>query len=114
MDNKAKAYKIPRAVLAQMTGNNPQAIKAFENMEASINYLPGDLEAALIQALDAAMQAAMMANQIKQDLAPYLQAVAVPVEQSTPLSVVAINIANQGYLSTIGGACDCPTTLQPI
>lgn len=114
MDNKAKAHKIPRSVLARMTDDNPQAIKALENIEMSIKRLPSDLEAALIQALDAAMQAAMMANQIKQDLAPYLQAVAVPVEQSAPLSAVSINIDDQGYLSAIGGACDCPATLQPI
>ena len=86
-----KTFKIPRDVLAQITGGNPQAIKAFENIEANSNGLPQDMADLAIQiegAASQAEQAAILATQamaiinqtIADNQAP-LQGVSVPSER---------------------------------
>lgn len=100
-DNK-KTLRIPRAVLAQMTKDNPQAIKALEGLQLSVfDLLPADIAAIVERAASEAMQAAMIANQLREQIQPQLQPVAVPLEQSN-------------YLQAVNGSCDCSYPLQAI
>ena len=106
-----KVYKIPRDVLAKMTGNNPQAIAALENSQNMAERTPQEMEDILIrierateqaeQAAQIATQSAAIAQQLLSDLAPQLNAVSVPQEQSDALNAVSVTI-------------DCPIQLMPI
>ena len=97
-----KTLRIPRSILAEMTNNNPQAIKAMEGLQLSaFDLLPTDIADIIQRAAADAMQAAMIANQLRQELSPYLAAVSVPQETSN-------------YLQAVNGACDCNNQLQAV
>lgn len=97
-----KVLRIPRSILAEMTNNNPQAIKAMEGLQLGVfDLLPNDIQDIIQRAAEDAMQAAMIANQLRQELSPYLATVSVPIEQSN-------------YLQAVNGACDCNNQLQAV
>lgn len=86
-----KQLKIPRSVIAEMVNGNPQAVIALEKMQlATFDLLPEDIRGVIEGAAADAMQAAMIANQIRDQLAPYLQAVGVPLEQASYLTAVNV------------------------
>lgn len=119
-----KTFKIPRDVLAQITGGNSQAIKAFESIEATSNGIPQDMADLVIQiegAASQAEQAAILANQalaiinqmIADNQAP-LQAVSVPSEHSDSLQAVSVSIYQDEHLQTVSSPYDCQTQLIPV
>lgn len=88
-----KTLKIPRSILAQMTNDNPQAIKALEQLQLSaFDLLPQDIQQIIQTAAADAQQASIIANQLRQQLSPYLQAVSVPIAQQTQLQAVSSSI----------------------
>lgn len=112
MADNRPVSKLPRAVLAKMTDNNPQAIKAFENIEKSVTETnPKDIADLIIridgitnqaeQATIIATQLTAIAQQLIADIRPTLNAVSVPLEPSDHLQ--AVNVSN-----------DCHQTLTPI
>lgn len=119
-----KTFKIPRDVLAQITGNNPQAIKAFENIEATSNGLPQDMADIVIQIESAASQAEQAAilatqavaiiNQMVADNQAPLQAVSVPSERSDSLQAVSVSMYQDSQLQTVSSPYDCQTQLIPV
>ena len=106
-----KTFKIPRDILAQITQNNPQAIKAFENIEATSNGLPQDMADLVIQiegAASQAEQAAILAtqavaiiNQLMADNQSPLQAVSVPSEPINNLQAVSVSLDCQNQLQAV-------------
>lgn len=106
-----KVYKIPRNVLAEMTNNNPQAIKALENIEQVTERSPIEIADIIIKIESAASQAEQaiiiatqltgITQQLIADIRPTLNAVSVPLEPSDHLQ--AVNVSN-----------DCHQTLTPI
>lgn len=119
-----RTFKIPRDVLAQITGNNPQAIKAFENIEVVTNDVPQDMADLVIQiegAASQAEQAAILAtqavaiiNQMVADNQAPLQAVSVPSERSDSLQAVSVSIHHDEQLQAIYSPYDCQTQLIPV
>lgn len=119
-----KVYKIPRDVLAKMTDNNPQAIAALENSQNMAERTPQEMEDILIrierateqaeQAAQIATQSAAIAQQLLSDLAPQLNAVSVPQEQSDALNAVNASIEQDNQLQPVGNYQDCPIQLMPI
>lgn len=103
-----RTFKIPRDVLAQITGNNPQAIKAFENIEATSNAFPDDMADIVIRiesAEEQAEQSTIIANQVAAiisqaiaDIRPTLNAVSVPLEPSDYLQAVSVSIDCQNQI----------------
>lgn len=88
-----KSLRIPRSILAEMTNNNPQAIKVMEGLQLSaFDLLPADIQQIIQKAADDAMQAAMIANQLRQQLSPYLQVVSVPMQAQAQLQAVSSSI----------------------
>lgn len=106
-----KVYKIPRNVLAQMTNDNPQAIRALENISDTTERTPQDVEDILIkvtiateaaeQATQIAVQTTATAQQIIADIRPTLNAVSVPTEQSDSLQAVNVSIDCQNQIIPI-------------
>lgn len=119
-----KTFKIPRDVLAQITGSNTQAIKAFENIEATSNGIPQDMadlaiqiEGAASQAEQAAIlatQAVAIINQMITDNQAPLQAVSVPSERSDSLQAVSVSIHHDSQLQAIYSPYECQTQLIPV
>lgn len=119
-----KAYKIPRNILAEMTNNNPQAIAALENIEITTGRTPQQIEELLIsivslgekaeQAAQIATQSTAIAQQLLSDLAPQLNAVSVPQEQSDALNAVNVSIEQDNQLQPVGNYQDCHIQLMPI
>lgn len=123
-----KVYKIPRDVLAKMTDNNPQAIAALENSQNVAERTPQEMEDILIrieraterateqaeQAAQIATQSAAIAQQLLRDLAPQLNSVSVPQEQSDTLNAVNVSIEQDNKLQPVGSYQDCPIQLMPI
>tara|TARA_R110002051_G_scaffold325582_2_gene429065 strand:- start:10160 stop:10543 length:384 start_codon:yes stop_codon:yes gene_type:complete len=119
-----KTFKIPRDVLAQITGNNPQAIKAFENIEANSNGLPQDMADLVVQiegAASQAEQAAILAtqavaiiNQMIADNQAPLQAVSVPSERYDSLQAVSVSIYQDEQLQIVSSPYDCQIQLIPV
>lgn len=119
-----KTFKIPRDVLAQITGNNPQAIKAFESIEATSNALPEDMADIVVQIESAASQAEQAAilatqavaiiNQMIADNQPPLQAVSVPSERSDSMQAVNVSIYQDEQLQSVNNPYDCQTQLIPV
>lgn len=119
-----KAYKIPRNILAEMTNNNPQAIAALENIEITTGRTPQQIEELLIsivslgekaeQAAIIATQSTAIAQQLLSDLAPQLNAVSVPQEQTDVLNAVNVSIEQDNQLQPVGNYQDCPIQLMPI
>ncbi|WP_372844804.1 hypothetical protein [Psychrobacter sp.] len=119
-----RTFKIPRDVLAQITGGNTQAIKAFENIEVVTNDVPQDMADLVIQiegAASQAEQAAILATQavaiinqkITDNQAP-LQAVSVPSERSDSLQAVNVSIYQDEQLQSVSSPYDCQTQLIPV
>lgn len=112
MADSRRVSKLPRAVLAKMTDNNPQAIRAFENIEtAVIETNPQEIADLIIridgvtdqaeQAIIIATQLNAIAQQLIADIRPTLNAVNVPSEPSDHLQAVNVSI-------------DCQTQLLPV
>lgn len=112
MADNRKVSKLPRAVLAEMTNNNPQAIRAFENMETAVTETnPQEIADLIIridsvtdqaeQAVIIATQLTAIAQQLIADIRPTLNAVSVPSEPSDCLQAVNVSI-------------DCQTQLLPV
>lgn len=112
MADSRRVSKLPRAVLAKMTDNNPQAIRAFENIEtAVIETNPQEIADLIIridgvtdqaeQAIIIATQLNAIAQQLIADIRPTLNAVSVPLEPSDSLQAVNVSI-------------DCQTQLTPV
>lgn len=108
-----RTFKIPRDVLAQITGGNPQAIKAFENIEMVANEAPQNTADLIIQIEGAASQAeqaailatqasAIIAQMIADNQAP-LQAVSVPSEPQVCLQAVSVSLDCQNQLIPVQG-----------
>lgn len=108
-DNK-RITRLPREVLAKMTDNNPQAIRAFENIENSITITnPKEIADLIIridgitdkseQAVIIATQLTAIAQQLIADIRPTLSAVSVPLEPSDYLQ--AVNVSNDCYQALI-------------
>lgn len=104
-----KTFKIPRDILAQITSGNPQAIKAFENIEVVTNKTPQDFADIIVRVEGAASQAEQaviiatqltaIAQQLIVDIRPTLNAVSVPLEPSDYLQ--AVNVSNDCYQALI-------------
>lgn len=119
-----KTFKIPRDVLAQITGGNPQAIKAFESIEVTSNSIPQDMADLVIQiegAASQAEQAAILAtqavaiiNQMIADNQAPLQAVSVPSERYDSLQAVSVSTYQDEQLQTVSSPYDCQTQLIPV
>ena len=112
MADSRRVSKLPRAVLAKMTDNNPQAIRAFENIEtAVIETNPQEIADLIIridgvtdqaeQAVIIATQLTAIAQQLIADIRPTLNAVSVPLEPSD-------------YLQAVNVSMDCQTQLLPV
>lgn len=119
-----KTFKIPRDILAQITQNNPQAIKAFENIEATSNNTPQNLEDIFIQienSTSQAEQAAILAtqavaiiNQLMADNQAPLQAVSVPSELINNLQAVSVSNYQDNHLQIVSSPYDCQTQIIPV
>lgn len=112
MADTKKVSKLPRAVLAKMTDNNPQAIRAFENIESAVTETnPKEIADLIIridgvtdqaeQAVIIATQLTAIAQQLIADIRPTLNAVSVPSEPQTYLQAVSVSL-------------DCQTQLIPV
>ena len=117
-------FKIPRDVLAQMTGGDPRAIRALENIEVVASEAPQNTADLIIQiegAASQAEQAAILATQavaiieqmITDNQVP-LQAVSVPSEHSDYLQAVSVSIYQDDHLQTVSSPYDCQTQLIPV
>lgn len=97
VDNK-KVFKLPRHLLAIIANDNPQAIKALENLETQVGQtLPEQVEI-LTKAVE------VLADELQGAYAVALQALAV-----------AHNTQNHnGYLGTVGVSEQAPFFLEPI
>lgn len=102
MADNRPVSKLPRAVLAKMTDNNPQAIKAFENIEKSVTETnPKDIADLIIridgvtdqaeQATIIATQLTAIAQQLIAGIRPTLNTVNVPLEPSDHLQAVNVS-----------------------
>ena len=124
MVNNPKVYKIPRNVLAQMTNDNPQAIKALENISDTTERTPQEMEDIVIRlegAIEQAEQAIIMAGQavsilnqaIADNQAP-LQVVSVPSERYDSLQAVSMSIYQDEQLQSVSSPYDCQNQLIPV
>lgn len=110
-----KTLKIPRDVLAQMTNNNPQAIKALEKLQLSVfDLLPDDIQQIIETAAADAQQAATIANQLRQEAMPYLSAVSVPISPDSALQPVSLSMIHQDQLQAVSSPCDCDYQLPAV
>lgn len=99
---KRVTLKLTRDALAKAFNNDMQAIKAMEGLQAqTFDILPTDIAQIIQQAAADAQQASMIANQLRQQLSPYLQAVSVP-------------IAQQAQLQAVSSSCDCNYQLPAV
>lgn len=92
VDSRQKVFRLPRHLLAVIANDNPQAIKALENLEVEIHQtLPERLELLqqAVESLDDSLQSAVMVA---------YQALAV-----------ASNAQSDGYLPmvAVGGDVGC-------
>lgn len=99
VDNKVKkAFKLPRHLLAVIANDNPQAIKALENLEIQVGQtLPEQVEI-LQKAVD--------------DLDHNLQNAVVVAYQA--LATAENAQKNNGYLGAVGVSEQAPFFLEPI
>lgn len=100
VDNKAKkAFKLPRHLLAIIANDNPQAIKALENLEIqTMQTLPEQVEI-LQKAVD--------------DLDQNLQNAVMVAYQALAVAHNAQK-QNNGYLGAVGVSEQAPFFLKPI
>ena len=112
MADNRPVSKLPRAVLAKMTDNNPQAIKAFESIEKSVTETnPKDIADLIIridgitdqaeQATIIATQLTAIAQQLIADIRPTLNAVSVPLELSDTMQAVNVSIDSYHSLQPV-------------
>lgn len=102
LNSKGTLLKISREVLAKMTNNNPQAIKAMEGLQSqAFDAIPKDIADIIERAAADAMQATMIANQMREQFKPYLQAVSAPQGQTS-------------YLQSVNNTCECNQQLSVI
>lgn len=106
-----RTFKIPRDVLAKITGNNPQAIKAFENIEANANDAPKDMADLVIQIEGAVSQADQAAILATQAVAIINQMIA---DNQAPLQAVSVPSEPSDYLQAVNVSIDCQTQLLPV
>lgn len=119
-----KVYRLPRSILAKMADDNPQAIKALENMELVAARTPEEIEQILLSIIDTASQAeqaaiiatqsAVIAQQLLSELLPQLNAVSVPQTQSDILNAVSMSINQDNQLQAVGNYQDCSTQIIPV
>lgn len=119
-----KVYRLPRSILAKMADDNPQAIKALENMELVAARTPEEIEQILLSIIDTASQAEQaaiiatqsvaIAQQLLSELLPQLNAVSVPQTQSDILSAVSMSINQDNQLQAVGSYQDCSTQIIPV
>ncbi|WP_131669253.1 hypothetical protein [Psychrobacter pygoscelis] len=100
-----KRLKLPRATLAKITGNDPQAIKAFEGMQSQVfEQNPAEIKVifdSIAEVMAQTIQATIIAHQVAQEQTPYLQAVGVPIESSFNLNPVNLPHDETNYLVTV-------------
>ena len=112
MADSRRVSKLPRAVLAKMTDNNPQAIRAFENIEIAVTETnPQEIADLIIridgvtdqaeQAIIIATQLTAIAQQLIADIRPTLNAVSVPLEPSDYLQAVNVSIDSYHSLQPV-------------
>ena len=98
--------KIPRHILAKMTGGDNQAIKAFENMEFQTLSLPEQvayLQTALAMAQNDIIYSTRLANEALDAIKSLQRLPPVPVqaEQSQYLPPVSYQSSTNNYLSPV-------------
>lgn len=106
-----RTFKIPRDVLAQITGGNPQAIKAFEGIETVANDTPQDMADLVIQIEGAASQAEQAAILATQAVAIINQMIA---DNQAPLQAVSVPSEPSDYLQAVNVSIDSYHSLQPV
>lgn len=102
VDNKAKkAFKLPRHLLAIIANDNPQAIKALENLETQVGQtLPEQVET-LTKAVE------VLTDELQGAYAVAVQALAVAEKQAQNaplggyLGAVAVAVDSCDYLATV-------------
>ena len=110
-----KTFKIPRNLLMIVFNGDMQAVRAMEKLQLSaFELLPQDIAEIIERAAADAMQAAMIANQIRQDVMPYLSPVSVPVLPDMALSPVNVSTTHQDQLQAVNGQYDCNQTLGTV
>ena len=110
-----KTFKIPRQVLMVVFNGDMQAVKAMENLQLSaFDLLPQDIQQIIETAAADAQQAAMIANQLRQEAMPYLSAVSVPISGDTPLQPVSLSRAHQEQLHAVSAPCECIDSLPAV
>lgn len=99
---RKRALKLTRSALTKAFDDDMQAVKAMEGLQAqTFDILPTDIAQIIQQAAADAQQASMIANQLRQQLSPYLQAVSAP-------------IAQQAQLQAVSSSCDCNYQLPAV
>lgn len=110
-----RTFKIPRQVLMVVFNGDMQAVKAMENLQLSaFDLLPQDIQQIIETAAADAQQAATIANQLRQEVMPYLSAVSVPISPDNTLQPVSLSIIHQDQLQAVSGQCDCIQTLDTV
>ena len=110
-----RTFKIPRQVLMVVFNGDMQAVKAMENLQLSaFDLLPQDIQQIIATAAADSQQAAMMANQLRQEVMPYLNAVGVPILPDAALQPVSLSLTHQDQLQAISGQSDCIQTLDTV
>lgn len=90
-DNK-RQLKIPRSILADAFNGNPQAVKAMEGLQQEVfEKSPAEIKLiieSINETMAVAIQAAIAANQPREQHYPQLNAVSVPTDNSVNLNPV--------------------------
>ena len=106
-----RTFKIPRGVLAQMTNNNPQAIKALENIEVVANEAPQNTADLIVQIEGATSQAEQAAILATQAVAIIEQMI---TDNQVPLQAVSVPSERSDYLQAVNVSLDCQNQLIPV
>lgn len=107
-DNK-RQLKIPRSILADAFNGNPQAIKAMEGLQQDV-FERSPTEIKLIiesinETMAVAIQAAIAANQPRDQHYPQLNAVSVPMQDNATLGAVNVPVDNSINLNPVNTPC---------
>lgn len=106
-----RTFKIPRDVLAQMTGGDPRAIRALENIEVVANEAPQNTADLIIQIEGAASQAEQAAILATQAVAIIEQMI---TDNQAPLQAVSVPSERSDCLQAVNVSLDCQTQLIPV
>lgn len=110
-----RTFKIPRQVLMVVFNGDMQAVKAMENLQLSaFDLLPQDIQQIIETAAADAQQAATIANQLRQEVVPYLPSVGVPISPDDALQPVSLSMTHQDQLQAVSGQCDCNQILDTV